>query len=374
MPPTKKALILSGGGARGAYHVGALKALVELGWMSDDHLPDILAGTSIGAVNAAALASGLSVAELEQRWLRMHTEDVHRLSGDLPIWARPVLGLFLHGILTSEGHKAEEHALFEDEREQGSSNILQRVSKLFNPGPFRSLLETTPLQQTLGEWMDFDRVNSEAAPALLLTATELQSGALEVFCNRTLNDKPATHIDLDHVIASCSIPIMYPWTEIGEGKYWDGAVVANTPLQPVIDLAGDDDVDILVVMMTPWDADPTAMRARTRPMPKDVVQAMTLTLDWAMLASYRVAFAMLQDRNRLAEAAAKLEQIAQATGDAGMRLSGAAVRPISMPTVIAPEKIMPLEWIVDYETDNHERLFAMGYQDAHQALAQRAYR
>ena len=48
-------------------------------------------------------------------------------------------------------------------------------------------------------------------------------------------------------MASSSIPIVYPWTEIGSEKYWDGAVLANTPLEPVIDLAGDDDVDILVV-------------------------------------------------------------------------------------------------------------------------------
>ena len=80
-----------------------------------------------------------------------------------------------------------------------------------------------------------------------MAATELQTGALRVFCNRELSGQPADTIILDHLMASSSIPIVYPWTEIGSEKYWDGAVLANTPLEPVIDLAGDDDVDILVV-------------------------------------------------------------------------------------------------------------------------------
>ena len=56
MAPTKKALVLSGGGGRGAYHIGVIEALVERGWMEDGKGPDIIAGTSIGAINAAALA------------------------------------------------------------------------------------------------------------------------------------------------------------------------------------------------------------------------------------------------------------------------------------------------------------------------------
>ena len=54
----KKALVLSGGGGRGAYHFVVIEALVEPGWMQDRVGPDIIAGTSIGAINAAALASG----------------------------------------------------------------------------------------------------------------------------------------------------------------------------------------------------------------------------------------------------------------------------------------------------------------------------
>jgi NTE family protein len=371
MAQPKKALVLSGGGGRGAYHIGVLETLVERGWMEDGKGPDIIAGTSIGAINAAALASGLTVAQLKQRWLAMHTEEVHRLSNDLPAVTRPLLRFMLKSVLTSDAHGGARDTLPDEERGMSAQGLLSRLTTLFHAMPFRSLLDTAPWRRTLAEWMNFERINSPESPALLLAATELQTGALRVFCNRELSGRPADTIVLDHLMASSSIPIVYPWTEIGAEKYWDGAVLANTPLEPVIDLAGDDDVDILVVMMTPWNADPSAMRAQTRQMPQDLVQALSLTLDWALLASYRVAFETIEHRNQLADAAAKLERAAQQIGDASMRLPGNIPRPISPPTVIAPDSLMPLDWIIDYEEANHQTLFAMGKADAERAMRQR---
>ena len=46
-------------------------------------------------------------------------------------------------------------------------------------------------------------------------------------------------------------------------------------------------------------------------------------------------------------------------------------RPIAPPTVIAPDSLMPLDWIIDYEEANHQTLFAMGRADAERALARR---
>jgi NTE family protein len=372
MTPTKKALVLSGGGGRGAYHIGVIEELVRQGWMEDGKGPDIIAGTSIGAINAAALASGLTVAQLKQRWLAMHTEEVHRLGSDLPAAARPLLSFLLRSVLTSEAHGGAHDTLPEEDRNLTAEGLFGRLSKLFRARPFRSLLDTTPWRRTLQGWMNFERINSPAAPALLLAATELQTGTLRVFCNRSLNGRQPDQIVLDHLMASSSIPIVYPWTEIGDGKYWDGAVLANTPLEPVIDLAGDEDVDIVVVMMTPWHASEDEMRAQTRQMPQDLVQALSLTLDWALLASYRVAFEMLGHRNQLAEAAEKLERAARQSGDDSLRLSGPTFRRITPPTVIAPADLMPLEWIVDYEDKNHRELFQRGQADARAALAGRA--
>jgi NTE family protein len=370
MTPIKKALVLSGGGGRGAYHIGVIEELVRQGWMEDGRGPDIIAGTSIGAINAAALASGRTIAQLRERWLAMHTEDVHRLGDDLPAATRPLLSFLMRSVLTSEAHGGTRDALPEEERGMTAEGLFSRLSNLFRARPFRSLLDTSPWRRTLSSWMDFERINGPSAPALLLAATELQTGALRVFCNRELNGRPADTIVLDHLIASSSIPIVYPWTEIGAEKYWDGAVLANTPLEPVIDLAGEEAVEIVVVMMTPWNADASAMRAQTRQMPQDLVQALSLTLDWALLASYRVAFEMLEHRNSLAEAALKLQRAARQTGDPSL-LMASVPRPVALPMVIAPQELMPLDWIVDYETSNHLALFERGRADAARSLAQR---
>jgi NTE family protein len=364
----KKALVLSGGGARGAYHVGVIEALIEQGWMQDGVGPDILAGTSIGSINAAALASGMRVEQLRSAWLEMHSEDVQRLSADLPPLLRPLMGFLLRSVLTSQTHGgARDYELPEKERNQTAQTLLGRLGSLFETRPFRSMLDTAPWRHTLAQWMDFERINSATAPALLITATELQTGALRVFCNRELQGRPAERIELDHLMASSSIPVVYPWTEIGDSKYWDGALLANTPLDPVIDLAGEDGVDIIVVMMTPWNADPDALRARTD-VPQDLMQALTLTLDWALLASYRMAFESLAYRNQLAQAQERLLHAAASTGDASLLPISAPVRPIALPTVIAPEEVMPMEWIVDYEEATHRRLFEMGRADALRAL------
>lgn len=374
MAATKKALVLSGGGGRGAYHIGVLEALVERGWMEDGKGPDIIAGTSIGAINAAALASGLTVAQLKERWLVMHTEEVHRLSGDLPPVTRPLLRFILRSVLTSDAHGGAHATLPEEDRAMSAQGLLSRLTTLFHARPFRSLLDTSPWRRTLSGWMDFERINGPDAPALLLAATELQTGTLRVFCNRELNGQPPDTITLDHLMASSSIPIVYPWTSIGAEKYWDGAVLANTPLEPVIALAGDldeQDLDILVVMMTPWNADPAALRAQTGQVPQDLVQALSLTLDWALLASYRVAFDLLEQRNLLSQAAALLERAAQQSGDQSLRMSSRVFRRVALPTVIAPEQLMPLEWIVDYEEANHQALFRQGKADAERALARK---
>ncbi len=376
---TKKALVLSGGGGRGAYHVGVIEALIERGWMQDGVGPDIIAGTSIGAINGAALASGMKVAELRKRWLAMHTEDVQRLSRDIPVIARPLTGFLLRSVLTSAPNKYDDHdhdtsdlpPSLPPSEAMTAQGFGERISALIHARPFRSLLDTAPWRRTLAPWMNFERINSASAPALLLPATDIQTGDLRVFCNRQLRDQPPDILNLEHLMASSSIPMVYPWTEVSGNRYWDGAVLANTPLGPVIDLADGEDIEILVVMMTPWDADPADMRAQLQGLPKDLAQGLSLTLDWALLASYRTAIKMLRAYNKIAEAAALLEAAAAATNDTAFRMTGRVPHKITEPTVVAPEQLMPLEWMIDYEDQNHEHLFELGYQDTKRALDER---
>ena len=75
----KRALVLSGGGGRGAYHIGVLEYLERVGWH-----PDLIIGSSVGAVNAMTLGSGVSVRGLKSRWLDLDSADVQLMStGDV---------------------------------------------------------------------------------------------------------------------------------------------------------------------------------------------------------------------------------------------------------------------------------------------------
>ena len=67
-----RALVLSGGGGRGAFQVGVFEYLESIGWK-----PDIIAGTSIGSMNAAAYAVG-GVTNLQKMWASIRTKDMHR--------------------------------------------------------------------------------------------------------------------------------------------------------------------------------------------------------------------------------------------------------------------------------------------------------
>src|SRR5438552_14791382 len=77
-----RALVLSGGGGRGAYELGVYKAFRERG-----RAFDLISGSSVGAITAAAISSGLSTPELEGLWDRMHTLAVMQPRGD--VWRFP---------------------------------------------------------------------------------------------------------------------------------------------------------------------------------------------------------------------------------------------------------------------------------------------
>ena len=94
----------------------------------------------------------------------------------------------------------------------------------------------------------------------------MQTGERVIFSNRTIYHRRKSEtrrdvipgITVDRILASCCIPLIYPWTYDRETQafYWDGAVVANTPLGAALDAVSDRPADtpmeIVVVLMTPW--------------------------------------------------------------------------------------------------------------------------
>jgi NTE family protein len=309
----KRALVLSGGGGRGAYHVGVLRFLEEHEWV-----PDVVVGTSIGAVNGAAIASGHNANSLWALWQRLRTKDVQKL--------------------------------------------------IRNPFTAVSLFDTAPLRDTLTRegWIDFDRINSEekAAVHLRITATDVATGQLQIFSN-SLNNK--TKISLEHVLSSCSIPLIYPYTMLDNTLYWDGAVVANTPLSAAIAAGAE---DIIVAVMTPLAGD----GSKKSDLPANFKEAASMTLEWALLASFHSDIKMFKLINSLVEIREELDKLQAEYPDIVKQymhdisnLVGARVKQdykrLELPIFAAPEDFIPIEQIVSYKLKWHEKLYQMGYDD-----------
>jgi NTE family protein len=309
--------------------VGVLRFLEEHEW-----LPDVVVGTSIGAVNGAAMASGHTARSLWALWQRLKTSDVQKAN--------------------------------------------------LNPLDGNYLLDTTPLRATLQQegWVNFDRINSQEANAhLRVTATEVNTGHLHVFGNSPdvypskMRQEP---LSLDHIIASCSIPIVYPATQLHENLYWDGATVANTPLGPAIDAGAE---EIVVVIMTPWD-DEAGTAAET---PRNLLTAASTTLEWALLASFQADLKMFHRINDLvrlqlenARLRAMNEMLKQQIRDEQADMEdkdGNGIPDILEkkymelpdPIIVAPSVVIPVEQIIRYTREGHERLYEMGYNDARKA-------
>jgi NTE family protein len=325
---SSRALVLSGGGGRGAYHVGVLRFLEEHEWV-----PDIIVGTSIGAVNGAAIASGHTAHSLWALWRRLRTDDVQRQAWDL-----------------------------------------------FSLDDWDHLLDTAPLRKTLVEegWIDLERINAQPpSKHLRLTVVEMETGRLRVFGNSADPSSSSrcerVRITLDHILASCSIPLVYPPTKIGDMAFWDGGTVANTPLGPAIDAGAE---DIVVVLMTPWEDE----RNRPRYTPvggmRGLLAAAQAAFEWALLASFQADLKLFHRTNqvvRLTIENARLrreneELKAQLPGQSASFSSAEALeaqhQEIAPPVIVSPRRPIPVADIIRYSLDTHEQLFQMGYEDA----------
>jgi NTE family protein len=322
-----KALVLSGGGGRGAYHIGVLRFLEEHDWS-----PDILVGTSIGAVNGAAIASGHTSHSLWALWRRLKTDNVQR----------------------------------------------EALSDLLSLHNLTHLLDTSPLRETLIKegWLDLDRINAQfPAKHLRITVVEMETGRLRVFGN---SDDPTSNsrtehvpITLDHILASCSIPIVYPPTKIGDTAYWDGGTVANTPLGPAIDAGAS---DIVVVIMTPWeDAQHYASRGGVH----GLLEAAQTAFEWALLASFQADLKLFRRTNDAVQLRAEVARLQTENAALKAQLAGQPApsisptdskhRELNLPVIISPQEPIPVADIIRYELDTHEKLYELGYQDAKSA-------
>lgn len=219
------ALVLPGGGARAAYQVGVLRAIAELLPTAPNPFP-IIVGTSAGAVAAAVLATEAfrwqrGVAALEAVWAGFHVNQVFR--ADAVSMLRS--GMHWGGSLLSGGY------------------LLPPPRALFDNTPLRELLERNI------HWAHLQRsVRVGAVRALALCASNYTTATSVSFFDGDpelrgwerpqLSGRRAT-LSLEHLMASMSVPLLFPPVMLGGEYYGDGAQRQLWPLSPAIALGAE---------------------------------------------------------------------------------------------------------------------------------------
>lgn len=221
------ALVLSGGGARGAYEAGALSTLLPF-LEERGERPTLFVGTSVGAINSTYLASvaGQPAADAAAGLLaRWHTVDKGRV-------VRPIM------------------------TRQAPLSLLRYAGSILSVPNVRlpSLLDPQPLERHLARWIDWPAIARNVVAGrlggLVVVATAAHSGRSVAFVEGAA-DVPLHHshairyvrasITAEHVRASAAIPILFPPVHItapreAAGWYFDGGTRLNTPIKPALDL------------------------------------------------------------------------------------------------------------------------------------------
>jgi NTE family protein len=203
--PTRRmlTLALAGGNALGAFEAGAL---AELNRARQD--VEVIAGTSIGAINAA-LFLGARDGDPERTLARFWEElaqDVFAFSRDEQIGLASVSALLFGRPTVSRSH---------------IGSVLARVETM------GALQDQAPLARTLERLIDFDRF-TRMKTRFVVCAVALDPDEPVVF------DSASTKIDVAHILASAAIPVLFPPVFIGERAYVDGGCAHNLPVEPVL--------------------------------------------------------------------------------------------------------------------------------------------
>lgn len=212
------AIVLAGGGARGAYEVGVLSFIFdELRMLRGRPIHvDVICGTSVGAINSAFLAAHLEdsrggVQRLVELWANLELDRVLGFG-----WRQ---ARALAGILQSRGSTG-----------------------LVDVAPMAQLITRQIPWSQIGRTMRAGQLR-----ALCITCTEVYSGRTVLFMQTAPNTSLPTHapprtlirserIGPQHVLASASIPLLFPAVRVGKQLYMDGGLRHNTPIAPALRL------------------------------------------------------------------------------------------------------------------------------------------
>ncbi|WP_448246485.1 patatin-like phospholipase family protein [Thalassotalea agariperforans] len=223
---SKHGLVLTGGGARAAYQVGALSAITK--FIPRNHgIPfPVICGTSAGAINSTALACyascfHLGVKKLEWFWKNLKTNKIY----------------------CSDGIRAFGHIF---------SGMLASFQADYANKTARSLLNNAPLRALLNAEFNYRKIDENIIKgylsAISITASSYSSGDSISFYHGNNDIKPwqrakrigkRSRINSDILLASSAIPLVFPSVKINREHYGDGSIHQLSPLSPAIHLGAE---------------------------------------------------------------------------------------------------------------------------------------
>lgn len=220
-------LALQGGGSHGAFTWGALDAL-----LAEPRLEiEAISGTSAGALNAVALASGHALAPADPR--RGARECLARVWQEIGHWsAMGWLPARFGRALWGGGTNAQWVAQ--------AQMWVQAFTGLLSPYQTNPL-NFNPLRELLERCIDFGAIQRCGGPRVFVSATHVATGKAAIFSGDGL--------DVDAVLASACLPTLFQAIEIDGQAYWDGGYALNPALSPLI--ASCSHHDLLVIQINP---------------------------------------------------------------------------------------------------------------------------
>jgi NTE family protein len=276
-------LILQGGGSLGAFGCGVFKALAKRNIKID-----IIAGTSIGAVNAAIIAGSKNEDTpeqlLEQFWLELSKSFVDLNNSAtigpysftypfLPALAEQVVDyLYNYYPYSFFGRREIEGQDYPQSVSRDQKLRIKQIKSFyssaifgndkmfkprwkpeyaisdpeyFTPEKWTYLYDHSPLARTLDKYIDYKKLNPNGKPnaRLIITATNVLTAEPLVF------DSSKQQITPKHILGASGYPSYnFPWVEVEKDLYaWDGSLLSNTPLREAIDASPVNDKQIFLV-------------------------------------------------------------------------------------------------------------------------------
>ena len=268
-------LILQGGGSLGAFGCGVFKALA-----GSNIKINIIAGTSIGGLNASLIAGSKEEdhpeKSLEQFWLEL--AEVNDSSSSNANFNFPFTkSLFAERYPTpttnvstsSRYHSAITHiseikslVSFYNSAFYGNKKVFTprwrpeyalTDPEYFTPYEWTYLFDHSPLVKTLEKYIEYNKLQPNGKPnaRLIITAVNVLTAEPLIF------DSSKQQITPKHILATTAYPRYYfQWVEVEKGIYaWDGSLLSNTPLREVIDVSPVKDKRVFLVENYPKHCD-----------------------------------------------------------------------------------------------------------------------